>query len=154
QHPPGAGAAHRLPQVLRGPDAVRDRGGDRDQPDARVAPTRPQPGDARAARIGVIGVTEQSSAGRGEVAPAQGSPDAPQWLNGLGAPNLMLRRVDGDERILEVAGEIDVATSPALRSELSDLLGDAPPRVTLDFAQVSFIDSSGLGVLVGALKRL
>jgi len=78
-----------------------------------------------------------------------------QPLNGTTAPpGLTLRRLDGDERVLEVAGEIDVATSPVLRAELIDLLGDAPARVTLDFARVSFIDSSGLGVLVGALKRL
>jgi anti-sigma B factor antagonist len=77
-----------------------------------------------------------------------------QWANGTVTPGLVLRRLDGNERVLEVAGEIDVATSPVLRSELSDLLGDAPASVTLDFSQVSFIDSSGLGVLVGALKRL
>jgi len=70
------------------------------------------------------------------------------------SPGLTLRRIEGNERVLEVAGEIDVATSPVLRSELTDLLGDSPSHVTFDFAQVSFIDSSGLGVLVGALKRL
>jgi len=74
--------------------------------------------------------------------------------NAAAAPGLSLRRRDGEGRVLEVAGEIDVATSPALRSALLDLLDDAPQRVTLDFAQVSFIDSSGLGVLVGALKQL
>ena len=69
---------------------------------------------------------------------------------------LTFRRLEGDEPALAVSGEIDVATSPLLRSELSVLLGGTPTptRVTLDFAQVSFIDSSGLGVLVGALKRL
>ncbi|MFI5046104.1 MAG: STAS domain-containing protein [Acidimicrobiia bacterium] len=70
------------------------------------------------------------------------------------AVGLSLRRRDGHDRVLEVIGEIDVATSPVLRSELADLLADSPNSVTLDFAQVSFIDSSGLGVLVGALKRL
>jgi len=71
------------------------------------------------------------------------------------ATGLTLQRHDeGVERVLEVRGEIDVATSPMLRSELSDLLDDAPEHVTLDFTEVSFIDSSGLGVLVGALKRL
>jgi len=70
------------------------------------------------------------------------------------APGLSLHRLDGEERVLEVGGEIDVATSPALRVALADLLDDSPQRVTLDFARVSFIDSSGLGVLVGALKQL
>jgi anti-sigma B factor antagonist len=88
-------------------------------------------------------------------------PDMAQPLHGAATtpttpttPGLALRRLDDEERVLEVVGEIDVATSPILRSELIDLLTDAPTRVTLDFAQVSFIDSSGLGVLVGALKRM
>ena len=56
--------------------------------------------------------------------------------------------------IVVARGEIDVATSPRLRTELSALLGRGATMITLDFAGVSFIDSSGLGVLVGALKRL
>jgi len=74
--------------------------------------------------------------------------------NAAATAGLSLHRRDGDELVLEVAGEIDVATSPALRVALAGLLDDLPQRVTLDFAQVSFIDSSGLGVLVGALKQL
>ena len=73
---------------------------------------------------------------------------------GTTATGLSMHRGEGSDRVLELIGEIDVATSPMLRSELSDLLADVPERATLDFTQVSFIDSSGLGVLVGALKRL
>jgi anti-sigma B factor antagonist len=91
----------------------------------------------------------------GDAKPRKGVPDMAQPVNGTATtPGLSLRRIDGHERVLEVVGEIDVATSPLLRSELTDFLSDAPTRVTLDFAQVSFIDSSGLGVLVGALKRM
>jgi anti-sigma B factor antagonist len=56
--------------------------------------------------------------------------------------------------VVAVRGEIDVATSPRLRTELSALLGRGANEITLDFAGVTFVDSSGLGVLVGALKRL
>jgi len=56
--------------------------------------------------------------------------------------------------VVTVRGEIDVATSPRLRTELSALLGRGATRITLDFSGVTFVDSSGLGVLVGALKRL
>lgn len=56
--------------------------------------------------------------------------------------------------ILAVAGEIDVATSPELRRELHQLADREPARLVLDLHAVTFIDSSGLGVLVGALKRL
>jgi anti-sigma B factor antagonist len=56
--------------------------------------------------------------------------------------------------IVVVHGEIDVATSPILRSELASVLASQPEDVTLDLHDVSFVDSSGLGVMVGALKRL
>ena len=56
--------------------------------------------------------------------------------------------------IVAVRGEIDVATSPQLRSALAELITHGATDLTLEFAQVSFVDSSGLGVLVGAFKRL
>ena len=56
--------------------------------------------------------------------------------------------------ILAVAGEIDVATSPELRRELHQLADREPTGLVLDLSDVTFIDSSGLGVLVGTLKRL
>ncbi len=59
-----------------------------------------------------------------------------------------------DEWILHVRGEIDVATSPALRAEIGTLIDGGAQKIVLDLHEMSFIDSSGLGVLVGALKRL
>ena len=41
-----------------------------------------------------------------------------------------------------------------LRSELAGVLALRPTEITLDLHAVTFVDSSGLGVLVGALKRL
>lgn len=63
-------------------------------------------------------------------------------------------RPDGDEEhwVVVVTGEIDVATSPELRRVLNDLV-ERSRHVTVDLTATSFIDSSGLGVLVGALKR-
>ena len=55
---------------------------------------------------------------------------------------------------LRVAGEIDVATSPELRRELHRLLDDDARLIVVDLSGTTFIDSSGLGVLVGVLKRL
>jgi len=73
----------------------------------------------------------------------------------LGAVALTLARGGSVERpVIEASGEIDVATSPLLRDELAAVLEQTPETITLDLAHVSFIDSSGLGVLVGALKRL
>lgn len=59
-----------------------------------------------------------------------------------------------DGPLLRVRGEVDVYTSPALRDELYRLIDGGATNVTLDLADMDFIDSSGLGVFVGALKRI
>ena len=51
-------------------------------------------------------------------------------------------------------GEIDLASSPEFRVAIHDLLDAGVRDVVVDLTAVSFIDSSGLGVLVGALKRV
>lgn len=56
--------------------------------------------------------------------------------------------------VLRIQGEVDVYTSPALRDELYRIIDGGAKRVTLDLGSMDFIDSSGLGVLVGALKRV
>lgn len=61
---------------------------------------------------------------------------------------------DGADATVVAAGEIDLASSPDLRRELQGLLDDGARRIVLDLADVTFIDSSGLGVLVGVLKRI
>ncbi|HEX9505307.1 MAG TPA: STAS domain-containing protein [Acidimicrobiia bacterium] len=60
----------------------------------------------------------------------------------------------GTSATVVIRGEIDVATSPRLRSTITALLAEGVAGLTIDFSGVSFIDSSGLGVLVGALKRV
>ncbi len=70
-------------------------------------------------------------------------------------PQASFRRAEGTDRPrLEVSGEIDVFTSPALREELYGLIDDGADTIVIDCSQMDFIDSSGLGVLVGALKRI
>jgi anti-sigma B factor antagonist len=59
----------------------------------------------------------------------------------------------GEQR-LRVVGEVDVASSPALRAKIAELLDGGADRIVLDLSEMTFIDSSGLGVLVGALKRV
>ena len=57
-------------------------------------------------------------------------------------------------RVIAVRGEIDAYTSPRLREELRRLIDDGARRLVVDLQGVEFMDSTGLGVLVSALKRV
>ena len=67
--------------------------------------------------------------------------------------SLATRTVD-DHTVLEVGGEVDVYTAPRLRERLIELVDSGVRHVVVDLGRVDFLDSTGLGVLVGALKRL
>jgi anti-sigma B factor antagonist len=56
--------------------------------------------------------------------------------------------------VLAVSGEVDVATVPRLREQLHALVAEGNRRIIVDLDGVDFLDSTGLGVLVGALKRV
>lgn len=57
----------------------------------------------------------------------------------------------GSWKVLTVAGEIDLYTAPKLREALSD--DDGVTDVAVDLRGVRFMDSMGLGVLIGARRR-
>ncbi len=56
--------------------------------------------------------------------------------------------------ILEIEGEVDVYTSPQLKQDLVQLAESGVKRVIVDLSKVEYLDSTGLGVLIGGLKRL
>jgi anti-sigma B factor antagonist len=58
--------------------------------------------------------------------------------------------VTSDTSTVTVAGEIDFATSPQLRQALVDVLYNKGSNTVVDLSAVSFVDASGIGVLVGA----
>jgi anti-sigma B factor antagonist len=61
---------------------------------------------------------------------------------------------DGAQRLVEVIGELDMYTSPRLREVMLDLIDDGARTIVIDMAELTLIDSTGLGVLVGILKRI
>lgn len=60
----------------------------------------------------------------------------------------------GAYSVLAVSGEVDVATVPRLREQLHGLVAQGRNKIVVDLEGVDFLDSTGLGVLVGALKRV
>jgi len=60
---------------------------------------------------------------------------------------------DGAVCTVTLEGEVDVYTAPQLKERLVALLDGGCVSVIIDLEKVAFIDSSGLGVLVSALRR-
>ena len=60
---------------------------------------------------------------------------------------------DGIE-VIDVGGEIDIYTAPRLRELLIDLVSKNNYQLIVNMNKVGFLDSTGLGVLVGGLKRV
>jgi anti-sigma B factor antagonist len=60
----------------------------------------------------------------------------------------------GRDTVVTVGGEIDVATAPQLRDCPNQTINAGSRQLVIDLRRVSFLDSMGLGVLVGARRRL
>ena len=60
----------------------------------------------------------------------------------------------GDHTVIEVGGEVDVYTAPKLRDCITELVGAGTYDIVIDLEAVEFLDSTGLGVLVGGLKKV
>jgi anti-sigma B factor antagonist len=60
----------------------------------------------------------------------------------------------GDYRVLRPQGDLDVYTVGSLRDALGKLIEEKGNRVVVDLDGVPFMDSSGLGALMGGVRRL
>ena len=81
---------------------------------------------------------------------------AAAWRSSAGWADVELvvdRQDEHDAAVLALRGELDVEGGSALREALLDAIGEGGRRVVVDLEGVDFIDSAGLGVLVGGLKR-
>jgi anti-sigma B factor antagonist len=58
----------------------------------------------------------------------------------------------GDVTVVNVAGEVDVYTAAQLRAALDEEVAAGHVELVVDLDEVTFLDSTGLGVLVGRLK--
>jgi anti-sigma B factor antagonist len=64
------------------------------------------------------------------------------------------RRVGEDTHVVTVTGEIDLFTAPEFKTRMSRPIEDGVQRLIIDLSATTFIDSSSLGVLIGAHRRL
>jgi anti-sigma B factor antagonist len=60
--------------------------------------------------------------------------------------------VDGTQ-VFELSGSLDIATSPTVRASLLDASARGDHRLIVDLTSVDFLDSTGLGALIGAQRR-
>jgi anti-sigma B factor antagonist len=59
----------------------------------------------------------------------------------------------GELVVLTLFGDLDLSGAPELRDRLADVADRRPRALVIDLAGVEFVDSMGLGVLLGAVKR-
>jgi anti-sigma B factor antagonist len=63
-------------------------------------------------------------------------------------------RDEGQFTVVEVGGEVDVYTAPRLREAVVSAIDAGNVKLVIDVDRVDFLDSTGVGVLVGALKKV
>ena len=56
--------------------------------------------------------------------------------------------------VLAPTGRLDVAGAPALKYAIGEAVKNGPPKVVIDMEGVSFVDSTGLGSVISALKQI
>ncbi|WP_078429412.1 STAS domain-containing protein [Alkalihalobacterium alkalinitrilicum] len=67
--------------------------------------------------------------------------------------NLEIRQeTKGNMHLLRLSGEVDAFTAPKLREVLIPLTEESGMKIIVDLADVDYIDSTGLGIFIGALK--
>jgi len=67
----------------------------------------------------------------------------------------MMTEKNGNHLIVYLSGEIDHCCAEKLRKEIESRLQDRSVlRLTMDFSRVSFMDSSGIGMLIGRYKTM
>ena len=64
------------------------------------------------------------------------------------------RTADNGIMVVAPTGRLDVAGAPALKEAISEVVKNGPPRIVIDMEGVSFVDSTGLGSVISALKQV
>jgi anti-anti-sigma factor len=68
--------------------------------------------------------------------------------------DVQTRQADNGVTVVAPTGRLDVAGAPALKDAIAEAARSGPTRVVIDMEGVSFVDSTGLGSVIAALKQL
>ena len=72
----------------------------------------------------------------------------------LSALQIVVRRVRDTVAVVDLQGEIDVDSSPALSARVRELADEGVHQILLNLGSVTYLDSAGLGVVLAAHRRL
>lgn len=70
------------------------------------------------------------------------------------ALDVQTRQAENGATVVAPTGRLDVAGAPALKDAITEVVKNGPPRVVIDLEGVSFVDSTGLGSVISALKQI
>ncbi len=72
------------------------------------------------------------------------------------SPELALTEypVDAERHIIALHGDVDLFTTPELKQVLAECIESGRVRIVVDLTETTFLDSTALGVLIGAVKRV
>jgi anti-sigma B factor antagonist len=62
--------------------------------------------------------------------------------------------IDADTQVVRAHGELDLYVAPEFKRRLAEIIETGKTRIVVDLTDAAFMDSTALGVLIGALKRL
>lgn len=65
-----------------------------------------------------------------------------------------VRQIDSTTSVVDLQGEVDVYTAPQLKQQIITMLDSGIRHIIVNLAEVEYLDSTALGVLIGGLKRL
>ena len=60
----------------------------------------------------------------------------------------------GDVEVLFISGEIDLYNAPEIKKIMHMLIGEGKLKVAVDFNEVTYIDSSGIGAMISSMSNL
>ncbi len=60
----------------------------------------------------------------------------------------------GGQNVLPLEGEIDLHVSPVIAATLREMIAKKPAQLLVDLSRVTYVDSSGLAVLIEAMQTL